>query len=100
MPAGVPLLRSVAAALIEHGSAVLAGHLPGPSVLADIARHAQALWEQGREPVQTRAELKALAQASPDEVRAQVAEAIARTAAGQPTSVRQAMADYLLQVHS
>src|SRR5262249_23124033 len=100
MPTGVPLLGSVAAGLLEHGSEVLAGQLPEPSVLADIARHAQALWDQGRDPGQTRAELAALAQASPEEVRRQVEEAVEKTAAGRPTSVRAALADYLHQVPS
>src|SRR5437764_11504819 len=100
MAGGVPLLESVAAGLLEHGSEVLAGHLSGPSVLVEIARHAQALWDQGREPVQTRAELEALARASPEKVREQVKDAVARTAGGRPTSVREALADYLLQVPS
>src|SRR5262249_13675770 len=97
MPAGVPLLESVAAGLLEHGSEVLAGQLSEPNVLVEIARHAQALWEQGRDPAQTRAELEALAQASPQEVRRQVEEAVALRAAGRPTSVREAVSNYLLQ---
>src|SRR5690349_20230203 len=98
MPAGDSLLGSVASGLLEHGRDLLAGRLPEPSVLAEIARHAGAVWKQGQEPAQAHAELGALAQASPEEVRQRVGEAVAGTAAGQPTDVREAIADYLLQV--
>jgi serine/threonine protein kinase len=100
MAAGVTLLESVATGLLEQGNEVLGGHLVEPSVLAEIARRACAVWEQGKEPVQARAELLALAQASPEEFHQQVEAAVARTAPGQPTSVREAIADYLLHVPS
>src|SRR5262245_36525487 len=98
MPVGVHLLGSVAAVLLEHGGDLLAGQLPSANVLADIARHAGSLWEQGQEPSRARAELEALAKASPEAIQQQVGETITATASNQPAEIREAMAGYLLQV--
>jgi formylglycine-generating enzyme required for sulfatase activity len=67
-------------------------------VLPEVARDVCAWWKKGRTPEEQRAEVRALAQASPAEVREAVREVVADLAAGRPPEVQKALELYLSQV--
>ena len=63
-----------------------------------IANAAMADWKKQKADEERRAELQAVAQAAAQEIRGQVSEIVADLAAGESAQVRQALADYLIQV--
>jgi formylglycine-generating enzyme required for sulfatase activity len=64
-------------------------------VLPEVARKVCDWWGAGRSPDQRRAEVEALAQAPPAEVRQAVAQVVAEVAADQPPAVRERLSIYL-----
>jgi formylglycine-generating enzyme required for sulfatase activity len=92
------LLRCLAKAVVKHGPRLLLDAIPWGERLYDIAYDA---WEDfrrdGREDA-LRAEVQALAQAPPDQVRREVEQAVQAGAAGQPEQVQRALRAYLNQV--
>ncbi len=64
-------------------------------VLPDVARKVKDWWGAGRSPEERRAEVEALAKASPAEVREAVKEAVAEVAKGQPPEVKERLSIYL-----
>jgi tetratricopeptide (TPR) repeat protein len=63
--------------------------------LPEIAADAWKWWAAERSPEQRRADLSALAQASPSEVRAEIADIVLELVAAKPTLNQQALAMYL-----
>src|SRR5437870_3866994 len=98
MPGFVHFLRCVGKAAVKRGLRALAGLVPMGGELYDIACDAWADYRGANKDAELRAELQALAQASPVEVR-QAAEHLTReVAAHQPPEVQAALTAYLSQV--
>jgi serine/threonine protein kinase len=96
MPFG--LLNCLARAVAKNGVKFLVSFVPGGAAVYDIAADALEHYRLDRHEGALRAEVQALAQAPPDQVRREVEAAVQAEAAGQPPQVRQAMAAYLGQV--
>src|SRR5262245_27471915 len=64
-------------------------------LLPEMARKVKGWWGAGRSPEERRAEVEALAKASPAEVREAVQEAVAEVAQGQPPEVKERLSIYL-----
>src|SRR5262245_19659067 len=67
-------------------------------VLPDVARDVCAWWQKGRTPEEPGAEVQALAQASPAEVREAVRDVVADVAGDRPPEVQKALTLYLALV--
>jgi serine/threonine protein kinase len=92
------LLKCVSKALAKHGVRFLMNLVPGGDVIYDIAADTWEDYHRDGQHDALRADLQALAQASPAEVRTAVAEAVKETAGEQPATIRDAMTNYLTQV--
>src|SRR5262245_430705 len=96
---GLPLalLKVVGKGVLNAVGAGVAGDIVA-DVLPEVARDVCAWWKKGRTPEEQRAEVRALAQASPAEVREAVRNVVADVAADRPPEVQKALALYLSQV--
>ncbi len=92
------LLRCLAQAVAKNGVKFLCGLVPGGDVLFEIAADAWENYRQGHEENGLRAEVQALAQASPEQVQGEVDKAVRAGAAGLPEDARQKLTAYLGQV--
>src|SRR6516225_7776967 len=88
------LLKAVGKAALNVVGGGVAGDVVC-DVLPEVAQKVYEWWGAGKPEGQRRAELEALAQAPPAEVRQAVAEAVAAVAPGQPAEVRERLALYL-----
>jgi serine/threonine protein kinase len=92
------LLRCLAKAVAKHGGKFLFSLVPGGEAVYDIAADALEDYRRAREEGALRAELQALAQAPPEQVRQEAQAAVQAEAAGLPPDAQQTMATYLTQV--
>src|SRR5262245_37465100 len=92
------LLRCLARAVAKHGVKLLCNLAPGGGSLYDIAEDAWKDYRQDQREDALRAEVQALAQAPPDQVRQEVEAAVNAEAPGLPSEDRQALAAYLTHV--
>jgi formylglycine-generating enzyme required for sulfatase activity len=92
------VLQCVGKAVVKNGLKGLINWLPFGEALSDIAANALDEWKQRKQDAERHAEVQALAQASGEEVRQQVARVVQEVAADQPAEARQALAAYLRQV--
>src|SRR5215510_8546186 len=97
MSASVTLLRFVARSLLNAVSGGLAGDLVC-DVLPEVAQKTWGNWSKEKNEAQRQAEVATLAQASDDEVRRLVRQAVDEEARGKPAEVRQHLSQYLMQV--
>src|SRR5215510_4430751 len=97
MSASVTLLRFVARSLLNAVSGGLAGDLVC-DVLPEVAQKTWGNWSKEKNEVERQAEVAALAQASDEEVRRLVRQAVQEAAKDQPEEVRQQLTGYLMQV--
>jgi formylglycine-generating enzyme required for sulfatase activity len=88
------LLKAVGKAALNAVGGGVAGDVVC-DVLPEVARKVCDWWGAGRSPEERRAEVEALAQASPAEVRQAVEQALAEVAADQPAAVRERLSIYL-----
>jgi serine/threonine protein kinase len=94
----VHFLRCVGKAVVKHGLRGLAGLVPMGDSLYDIACDALTGYRRDNADEEMRAEIQALAQASPSQAK-QAAEAVVRqVAADQPSAVQEALTAYLAQL--
>ena len=92
------ILQCLAKAAAGNGVKFLLGVVPGGEALYEIAASAwQDYWQQGNEQ-SLRAEIEALAQAPPDQVRQQAKAAVAAAGASLTPPEQEALATYLAQV--
>jgi Protein kinase domain len=94
----VRLLNCLASALVKHGGQFLFSLAPGGEVIYKIAAEAWDAYCTTDKADSVRAELEALAQASADQVRQVVAEAVKEVAAGHSAKVQEVLCTYLNQV--
>jgi serine/threonine protein kinase len=92
------LFKCVGGAVLKWGIKALSGYLPFGEELGKIAEETERQWEKHRTEQQRKAEIQAIAQASAEELRQQVAAAVAEVGAQLPSQVQQALALYLAQV--
>jgi len=98
VPGFAHFLRCIGKAAVKHGVRALVDLAPMGGALYDIASDAWTDYRDENKHAELRAELQALAQASPAEAR-QAAEQVTReVAAGQPPEVQIALTSYLSQV--
>jgi hypothetical protein len=93
------ILKAIGKALLNAVGGGIAGDI-AVEVLPDIAQDVWNWWKKERTPEQQRAELQALAQAPPAEVRQAVAEAVAEVAGDAPAEVQVHLSRYLSEVPS
>jgi hypothetical protein len=93
----VNLLKFAGKALLNAAGGGFAGDLV-VDVLPDVVRDVWGWWAQDRDEGQRRAEVEALAQAPPEEVRQAVLQVIKEIAADQPRPVQKELGTYLLRV--
>jgi formylglycine-generating enzyme required for sulfatase activity len=98
MPGFVHLLRCVGKAVVKHGLRALAGLVPMGGPLYDIATDVWSDFHKDRREHGLRAEIAALAGASPAEARRAAAEVVHEVAADKPPEEQAALASYLAQV--
>ena len=83
------------------GRAILDAVAVGPAgdvlcdVLPEVARLVWDWWSNGRSPAERRAEVQALAEASPAEIRQAVAQTVEALAADQPPEIQRRLSIYL-----
>jgi serine/threonine protein kinase len=92
------LLQCLARAAAKNGVRFLASFVPGGAAVYDIAADALEHYRLDQHEGALRAEVQALAQAPPEQVRREVEGAVKAEAAGQSPEVREALTDYLGQV--
>jgi serine/threonine protein kinase len=92
------LLQCLAKAVAKHGGKFLFSLVPGGEAVYDIAADALEDYRRASQEGALRAELQALAQAPPEQVRQEVQAAVQAEAAGLPPDAQQTMAAYLTQV--
>src|SRR5262245_40628795 len=95
MPAPFRLLKFLGKVIVRQ-----VGNLVGFGIGGDVLVDVWDAWGKGANKEQQRAELQAMAQASPAEVRAEVERVVAEEAADLPLEQRQQVAAYLQQVPS
>jgi hypothetical protein len=98
MPGLVHFLRCVGRAAVRNGGKALASLVPFGEVTYEIARDVFDEYRRGPGEADLRADLQALAQAPPDELRQTAEEIAAQEAAGQGAELRLALVSYLDQV--
>jgi formylglycine-generating enzyme required for sulfatase activity/serine/threonine protein kinase len=91
------LLKFVAKAVLNAMGGGVLGDF-AIEVLPDVARDVWAWWGKGRSPARMRAEVEALAQAPPSQVRDLAAEIVLEVAGHEPTEVRDRLEAYLNQL--
>ena len=92
------LFKCLAKAMVKNGVRFLVNLAPGGDVLYDVAAEVWEDYRRDEEAEDLRAEIQALAQASPDQVRRAADEAVQEVAASQSSEVREALGTYLAQV--
>src|SRR5262245_19987632 len=97
MSGSVTLLRFVARSLLNAVSGGIAGDLVC-EVLPEVAKKTWGNWSKEKDETQRQAEVAALAEASDEEVRRLVQQAVQDAAKDQPEEVRQELTGYLMQV--
>jgi formylglycine-generating enzyme required for sulfatase activity len=97
MSASVTLLRFVAKSLLNAVSGGIAGDLVC-DVLPEVAQKTWGKWSKEKDEGERQAEVAALAEASDEEVRRLVQQAVQEAAKDQPEEVRQQLTGYLMQV--
>jgi formylglycine-generating enzyme required for sulfatase activity len=93
-----PLLRCLARAIAKQGPRLLLDVAPWAGRLYDVAVEAWEDYRRDQREDALQAEVQALAQATPEQVRQEVEEAVGAEADGQPPEVRRALTAYLAQV--
>jgi eukaryotic-like serine/threonine-protein kinase len=91
-------LRCVAKAVVRNGVKLACGLVPGGGVVYEVAADAWEDYCQHGEKEALRKEIEALANASAEEVRQDVAAAVQAEAADQPQDDQQNLTNYLSQV--
>jgi serine/threonine protein kinase len=94
------LLNCLARAVVKHGGRFLFSLAPGGEVIYDIATEVWGTYCTTDQADSVRPELEALAQASADQVRQLVADAVHEVAAGMSAQIQEALHTYLTQVPS
>ncbi len=94
----IRFLGCLARAVVRHGGKFLAGLVPGGEAVYEMVADAWQNYHQENNEAALRGEIEALAQATPDQIRHQVEDALAAEAAPLPAEIRQAAAAYLSQV--
>jgi hypothetical protein len=92
------LLRCVGKAVVKHGLRALTHLVPLGDVLYDVASDALAEYHQESRDAQLRADLEAVAQAPPAQVRRAAEQVVQEIAAGQAAEVQLNLVSYLRQV--
>jgi hypothetical protein len=98
MPGPFVLLKCIGKAVLRNALHILGGGVPGLDGLLSVAKDAMSEWREHKAEQERRAELQAVAQAAAQDFRRQVADVVADLAAEQPEQIRQALADYLMQL--
>src|SRR5205085_8675356 len=91
------LLKFTARAVLNALGGGLAGDFV-VDVLPAVAQDVWATWGKDRSPARRKADIEALAQATPADLREAVREAVAEVAGDQPEAVRQVLTVYLTQL--
>ncbi len=91
---GKAALKAVGKAALNTVGASMASDVVC-DMLPEVARLVYDWWGAGRSPAQRRAEIQALAQAGPDEVRQAVENAVAAVAGDEPAELQQHLSIYL-----
>jgi formylglycine-generating enzyme required for sulfatase activity len=91
------LMKFVAKAALNVAGFGMAGEL-AVEVLPDVARDVWAWWGKDKKPAQLQAEVRQVAQLTPEEARQQAERIVAEEAAAQPEAIRKALTAYLAQV--
>src|SRR5581483_7498265 len=91
------LLQCIGKAVLQSAAGSLLGEF-AVEVLPEIAQDAWKSWSSGRDADELRADVEAVAQAEPEDVRSWAEEVLEPIAGGQPPKVRDAVAAYLTQV--
>jgi serine/threonine protein kinase len=94
------LLNCLARAVVKHGGRFLCSLAPGGEVIYDIAAETWTTYCTTEQADSVKPELEALAQASTDQVRRLVADAVQQVAAGASAQIQEALHTYLTQVPS
>jgi formylglycine-generating enzyme required for sulfatase activity len=90
----IALLKVIGKGILNAVGGGVAGDV-AVDVLPDMAREVCAWWKKDRTPEQRRADVEALAQASPAELRQAVGAVVAEVAGDRPPEVQRALSIYL-----
>lgn len=92
------LLKCIGKAVAKHGVRFVMNLVPGGDVVYDIAADTWEEYQRDGQHGELLAEVEALAQAAPAELRSAVYETVEEAARDQAADVREAMTNYLIQV--
>jgi serine/threonine protein kinase len=98
MPGVFRFLRCLGKAVVKHGLRALANLIPLGDVIYDVASDALSEYRDESRDAQLRADLEAVAQAPPEQVRHAAEQVVLEIAADQPAEVQINLVSYLRQL--